>query len=100
VRRIIVILTAASVVAAMMVITVPAMAQTGPTSVAILVQQDKEKDKTDQKSKTEQDKGKTDEKDKNLPKSGGIPVANVALLGMGAAVLLVGGGLLVRKIVR
>ena len=34
-----------------------------------------------------------------LPKSGGIPV-NAALLGLGACAMLVGGGLLVRRVTR
>ncbi len=34
-----------------------------------------------------------------LPKSGGIPV-NAALLGLGASAMLVGGGLLVRRVTR
>jgi len=34
-----------------------------------------------------------------LPKSGGVPI-NAALLGLGASAMLVGGGLLVRRITR
>ena len=34
-----------------------------------------------------------------LPKSGGVPV-NPALLGLGASAMLVGGGLLVRRVTR
>jgi uncharacterized surface anchored protein len=39
------------------------------------------------------------QKDGQLPKSGGIPV-NTALLGLGACAMLVGGGLLVRRVTR
>ena len=35
----------------------------------------------------------------HLPKSGGVPV-NPALLGLGASAMLVGGGLLVRRVAR
>ena len=39
------------------------------------------------------------DKMKELPKSGGGPI-NASLLGLGAGALLVGGGLLVRKVAR
>jgi len=41
--------------------------------------------------KMEEEKKKEEEK-KDLPKSGGVPI-NASLLGLGAGVLLVGGGL-------
>ena len=93
-KRIILLLAVMLFVVAMMVATAPAMAQPQAPGV-ILIQQDKTDQKTDQQ-KTDQ-KGK---EEKNLPASGGIPVGSIALLGLGAAVLLVGGGLLVRRITR
>jgi LPXTG-motif cell wall-anchored protein len=36
---------------------------------------------------------------KEMPKTGGVPI-NASLLGLGAGALLVGGGLLVRKVTR
>ena len=39
------------------------------------------------------------DKIKEMPKSGGVPI-DASLLGLGAGVLLVGGGLLVRKVTR
>ncbi len=59
-------------------------------------------DKMDEKMKMEQKekKGKDKEKKKEeMPKTGGAPI-NAALLGLGGATLLVGGGLLVRKVTR
>jgi nitrate reductase cytochrome c-type subunit len=55
-----------------------------------------------QEMKMEEKKGKDKEKKdkmKEMPKTGGIPV-NTAVLGLGAGALLVGGGLLVRKVTR
>jgi LPXTG-motif cell wall-anchored protein len=39
------------------------------------------------------------DKMKEMPKTGGVPI-NASLLGLGAGALLVGGGLLVRKVTR
>ena len=57
-----------------------------------------------QEMKMEEKKGKGKEKEKKdkmkeMPKTGGIAV-NTAVLGLGAGALLVGGGLLVRKVTR
>ena len=75
-KRIILVLTAALLLAAMTVAIAPAMAQ--------------EEKKKEEEKKEEKDKMKEEEKD--LPKSGGLPI-NASLLGLGAGVLLVGGGL-------
>lgn len=58
-------------------------------------------EKTDEKMKMEEKKGKDKEKEKKeeMPKTGGAPI-NAALLGLGGATLLVGGGLLVRRVTR
>ena len=45
------------------------------------------------------DKAGKKEKMKEMPKTGGIPV-DASVLGLGAGALLVGGGLLVRKVTR
>jgi H+/gluconate symporter-like permease len=82
-KRIILVLTAALLLAAMTVAIAPAMAQ----------EQKKEEIKTEETKGKEEEKDKMkDEEKKDLPKSGGIPV-NASLLGLGAGVLLVGGGL-------
>ncbi len=50
----------------------------------------------------EEKKGKDKEKKekmKEMPKTGGVPI-NASLLGLGAGALLVGGGLLVRRVTR
>ena len=51
-----------------------------------------------QEEKKGKDKEKKD-KMKEMPKTGGLPV-DASLLGLGASALLVGGGLLVRKVTR
>ena len=70
-KRIILVLTAALLLAAMTVAVSPAMAQE---------EKKKEEEKKEEKKKEE------------MPKTGGLPV-NASLLGLGAGVLLVGGGL-------
>ena len=71
-KRIILVFTAALLLAAMTVAVSPAMAQ-------------EEKKKEEEKKK------------KEMPKSGGFDVGTAAFLGLGATVLLVGAGLLVRR---
>jgi translation initiation factor IF-2 len=53
----------------------------------------------DLSAKAEAKAAKQGEKMKEMPKTGGIPI-NASVLGLGAGVLLVGGGLLVRKVTR
>jgi Ni/Co efflux regulator RcnB len=84
-KRIILVLTAALLLAAMTVAVAPAMAQ------------DEKKQETKMEEKKGDDKDK--DKDKDLPKSGGLPI-NASLLGLGAGVLLVGGGLFAVRIAR
>ena len=76
-KRIILVLTAALLLSAMTVAVAPAMAQ---------------EEKKEEKGKEEEKMKMEEEKKKDLPKSGGVPI-NASLLGMGASVLLVGGGL-------
>ena len=85
-KRIILVLTAALLLAAMTVAVAPAMAQ-----------EEKKKEDTKMEEKKGDDKDK--DKDKDLPKSGGLPI-NASLLGLGAGVLLVGGGLFAVRIAR
>ena len=80
-KRIILVLTAALLLAAMTVAVAPAMAQ------------DEKKEETKMEEKKDKDK------EKDLPKSGGLPI-NASLLGLGAGVLLVGGGLVAVRIAR
>jgi len=81
-KRIILVLTAALLLAAMTVAVAPAVAQ-----------EEKEE------SKMEEKKGDKDKMKEDLPKSGGFPI-NASLLGLGAGVLLVGGGLVAIRIAR
>ncbi len=74
-KRIILLLTAALIMAAMTVAVAPAMAQ---------------EEKKDEKK---------EEKKDDLPKSGGLPVS-ASLLGLGAGALLVGGGLVALRTTR
>jgi hypothetical protein len=91
-KRIILVLTAALLLAAMSVAVAPAMAQ----------DQTKDQTKMEDTKAKEDTKGKAEEKkgdQKDLPKSGGVPVS-ASLLGLGAGVLLVGGGLVALRVVR
>jgi len=81
-KRIILVLTAALLLAAMTIAVAPAMAQE---------EKKKEEEKKEEKGK-EEEKMKMEEEKKDLPKSGGVPIT-ASLLGLGAGVLLVGGGL-------
>jgi UDP-N-acetylmuramyl pentapeptide phosphotransferase/UDP-N-acetylglucosamine-1-phosphate transferase len=74
-KRIILVLTAALLLAAMTVAVSPAMAQ-------------EEKKKEEEKKEEKKDEKKKEE----MPKTGGLPI-NASLLGLGAGVLLGGGGL-------
>jgi hypothetical protein len=85
-KRIILVLTAALLLAAMTVAVAPAMAQ----------EQKKEETKMEEKKGDDKDKMK---EEKDLPKSGGLPI-NASLLGLGAGVLLGGGGLFAVRIAR
>ena len=78
-KRIILVLTAALLLTAMTAAVAPAMAQ----------EEKKEEEKKKEKGKEEEKK----DEEKDLPKSGGLPI-NASLLGLGAGVLLVGGGLI------
>jgi uncharacterized membrane protein YfcA len=82
-KRIILVLTAALLLAAMTVAVAPAMAQ------------EEKKEETKMEEKKDKDK----DKEKDLPKSGGLPIS-ASLLGLGAGVLLVGGGLFAVRIAR
>jgi hypothetical protein len=81
-RRVLMVLTVAAVVALMVVSAVPAAAQTGGGEVAFAQQKEK-------------GKGKGKGKQKQMPESGGFSGQQVALMGLGAGALLVGGGILV-----
>jgi uncharacterized surface anchored protein len=72
----------------MTVAVAPAMAQ----------EEEKKKEDTKMEEKKGDDKDKMKE-EKDLPKSGGLSI-NASLLGLGAGVLLVGGGLFAVRIVR
>ena len=72
------------------------------TSVAApaMAQDPKAERKAERKAARQAEKaGAKNQMKEQLPKSGGIPV-NTALLGLGASAMLVGGGLLVRRVTR
>ncbi len=50
-------------------------------------------------AKAEAKAAQPSDKMKEMPKTGGVPI-NASLLGLGAGALLVGGGLLVRRVTR
>lgn len=82
-KRIILVLTAALILAAMTVAVAPAMAQE---------EKKKEEEKKEKMEEKKDEKKEEKKEEKDLPKSGGLPI-NASLLGLGAGVLLVGGGL-------
>ena len=104
-KRIILAFTLALIVVGMAVNAAPAVAH---PALGILIQQDQGKDQSqedqdkDQSQDQGKDQGKSQEKKgkENLPKSGGISPSSVALLGLGGVALLIGGGVLVRRIAR
>ncbi|MCA1715972.1 MAG: LPXTG cell wall anchor domain-containing protein [Actinobacteria bacterium] len=76
---------------ALMVAAAPAMAQNDKAA-----KQAQKAAKAEAKAAKAAQKG---DKMKEMPKTGGVPI-NASLLGLGAGALLVGGGLLVRKVTR
>ena len=87
-RRIISVLTAAIVLAALvMVMAVPAVAQSTSTKEEIAQAKQKGKAKAKQKAVMP-------------PPTGGISPGSAALVGLGASALLIGGGAVVRKRLR
>lgn len=68
----------------------------------VIAQDDKAAKQAQKAAKAEAKAAKAAQKGdkmKEMPKTGGVPI-NASLLGLGAGVLLVGGGLLVRKVAR
>ena len=99
-KRIGLVLMAAAV---MVVAAVPAIAQTAQeeSKEAVVAKQEGEPPKVVAEEAKEAQKAKAkEEAKKDLPKSGGMTVSGAALLGLGAGALLVGGGLVVRRIAR
>jgi hypothetical protein len=87
-RKLILLLAMLAMVVVVTSVAAPAMAQ-DPKA---------ERKAARQAAKAEKQAAKA-QKAGQLPKSGGIPV-NTALLGLGASAMLVGGGLLVRRVTR
>ena len=119
-KRIALILTLAAIAAVVMVAIAPAISvaqEEDPAKKAeeeaklaekIAKEEEEEAKKTgDPKEKEEAKKAKEvakeekkeaeEKKKKEMPKSGGIDLHGAAFLGLGAAALLIGGGLLVRR---
>ncbi len=84
-----------AMLAMLLVVAVPTIAAQEKMDEKMKMEE-KDKDKDKMKDKKEDDKGK---KKDEMPKTGGAPV-NAALLGLVGATLLVGGGLLIRKVTR
>ena len=102
-KRIRLVLMAAAVMVVMVVAAVPAIAQTAQEEAkeAVVAKAEGESPKVVAEEAKEAQKAKAkEEAKKDLPKSGGMTVSGVALLGLGAGALLVGGGLVVRRIAR
>jgi len=78
-----------AMLAMVLVVAAPAMA----------AQEKMEEKKGKDKMEEEKGKDKMEKKKEEMPKTGGAPI-NAALLGLGGATLLVGGGLLVRRVTR
>lgn len=91
-RKLILLLAMLAMVVVVTSVTAPAMAQ-DPKA-----ERKAERKAARQAAKAEKAGAKNQMKEQ-LPKSGGIPV-NAALLGLGACAMLVGGGLLVRRVTR
>ncbi len=84
-KRIILVLTAALLLTAMVLAAAPAFGQE---------EKKKEEEKKEEKAKEEKAK-----EEKDLPKSGGVPVG-ATLVGLGTGVLLLGGGLVALRFAR
>ena len=90
-RKLILLLAMLAMVVVVTSVAAPAMAQDPKAEKqAAKVQK--------QAAKVQKQAGAKDQM-KEMPKTGGVPV-NAALLGLGACAMLVGGGLLVRRVTR
>ena len=90
-RKLILLLAMLAMVVVVTSVAAPAMAQ-DPKAEKQAAKAEK------QAAKAEKQAGAKDQM-KEMPKTGGVPV-NAALLGLGACAMLVGGGLLVRRVTR
>jgi hypothetical protein len=80
-----------TILTTVLMLTAPAMAQDDKAA-----KQAQKAAKAEAKAAKAAQKG---DKMKEMPKTGGVPI-NASLLGLGAGALLVGSGLLVRKVAR
>ena len=90
-RKLILLLAMLAIVVVVTSVATPAMAQ-DPKA-------EKQAIKAQKQAAKAQKAGAKNQMKEQLPKSGGVPV-NPALLGLGASAMLVGGGLLVRRVTR
>ena len=90
-RKLILLLAMLAMVVVVTSVAAPAMAQ-DPKAEKQAAKAEK------QAAKVQKQAGAKDQM-KEMPKTGGVPV-NAALLGLGACAMLVGGGLLVRRVTR
>jgi len=102
-RKLLLVLVVAAMVAVMTASVVPALAQTNGTDESKLVDKSEE-EKKKEKDKEKKDKAKEKEKEKKEEEapstSGGIFAGNAALFALGGGALIIGGGLLVRGLLR
>jgi LPXTG-motif cell wall-anchored protein len=97
-RKLILLLAMLAMVVVVTSVAAPAMAQ-DPKAEKQAAKAEKQAAKAEkQAAKAEKQAGAKDQM-KEMPKTGGVPV-NAALLGLGACAMLVGGGLLVRRVTR
>ena len=93
-RKLMLLLAMLAMVVVVTSVAAPAMAQDPKAE-----KQAQKAEKQAQKVQKQAQKAGAKDQMKEMPKTGGVPV-NTALLGLGASAMLVGGGLLVRRVTR
>ena len=96
-RKLMLLLAMLAMVVVVASVAAPAMAQ-DPKAEKQAIKAEKQAIKA-QKQAAKAEKAAAKKQMKEMPKTGGIPVST-ALLGLGACAMLVGGGLLVRRVTR
>ena len=97
-RKLILLLAMLAMVVVVTSVATPAMAQ-DPKAEKQAAKAEKQAIKAQKQAAKAQKAGAKNQMKEQLPKSGGVPV-NPALLGLGASAMLIGGGLLVRRVTR
>ena len=97
-RKLILLLAMLAMVVVVTSVAAPAMAQ-DPKAEKQAAKAEKQAAKAEKQAAKVQKQAGAKDQMKEMPKTGGIPVST-ALLGLGACAMLVGGGLLVRRVTR